>query len=124
MKRQVATWLVGMSVLAMALTGCGEAVADGVPEIIEGRSLCDECGMIIDDVRTAAARRLPDGTSKEFDDIGGMLVDGYRDHDLSAVSWWVFDYGPSDALLLGSDSFEDSGDLLSPMGWGAESCRG
>ena len=61
-------WLL---VLAALSSGCGTAVADGVPGIVEGRSVCDECGMTIDDIRLAAAWRLPDGTSRVFDDIGG-----------------------------------------------------
>ena len=116
--RLAASWLIGLSVLVVLSAGCGEAAADGVPEIIEGRSVCAECGMIIDDVRMAAAWRLPDGTSKVFDDIGGMLVDGYKHGDLEATGRWVFDYGTGDAVPAGSASFVASGGLMTPMGWG------
>ncbi|MBC8194875.1 MAG: nitrous oxide reductase accessory protein NosL [Acidimicrobiia bacterium] len=117
-RRLGASWLIGLSVLVMLSAGCGEATTDGVPEIIEGRSVCDECGMIIDDVRMAAAWRLPDGTSRVFDDIGDMLVNGYKHGDLEATGRWVFDYDTGDAVPVGSASFVASGDLMTPMGWG------
>ena len=116
--RRVGILLAGLLLLAGLFTGCGELAADGIPEIIEGRSVCAECGMIIDDVRMAAAWRLPDGTSKVFDDIGGMLVDGYKNDELSAAGRWAFDYGTGDAVPVGSASFVASGDLSTPMGWG------
>ncbi len=115
---RVGVLLAGLLLLAGLSTGCGEGAADGAPEIIEGRSVCSECGMIIDDVRMAAAWRLPDGTSRVFDDIGDMLVNGYKSDDLGATGKWAFDYGTADAVPVGSAFFVASGELSTPMGWG------
>jgi len=116
--RAVPSRLASLLVLVALSSGCGATVADGVPEIIEGRSVCDECGMTIDDIRLAAAWRLPDGTSKVFDDIGGMLVNGEEVGDLDSKGRWVFDHDTGDAVPVAEASFVASGKLVTPMGWG------
>ena len=108
-------WLL---VLAALSSGCGTAVADGVPGIVEGRSVCDECGMTIDDIRLAAAWRLPDGTSRVFDDIGGVVVNGDEAGNLEPTGRWVFDHDTGDAVPVGEASFVASGKQTTPMGWG------
>ncbi len=112
---RVGTVLVALVLLA---TACGTAVADGVPEIIEGRSVCDECGMVIDDIRLAAAWRLPDGSPRVFDDIGGMLVHGDEMGDTGPVGKWVFDHGTGDAVPASSALFVAGGEVSTPMAWG------
>ncbi|MBC8363992.1 MAG: nitrous oxide reductase accessory protein NosL [Actinobacteria bacterium] len=110
--------LAGLLVLASFAVACGTAQADGVPEIREGRSVCDECGMIIDDLSLAAAWRLPDGTPRLFDDIGGMLVNGAEYGDLTAVNRWVFDRDTADTVPAGSATFVADAGLVTPMAWG------
>ena len=63
-------------VMALAAACGGSDEATGPPEIVEGRTICDECGMIIDEIRFAASYRTADGTEHRFDDIGGMLARG------------------------------------------------
>ena len=107
------------AVLSVAVTSaCGGASADGPPEIVEGRTECDECHMIIDDTRFAAAYRLPDGTERRFDDIGDMVTRGHRNGELGEADVYVFDYYTKDPLLAKDATFIVSSDVLTPMAWG------
>ncbi len=109
-------FLVAMVILAGA---CGSDDGDsGAPEIVEGRTMCDECGMLIDDVRFAASYRTPDGQERRFDDIGGMLTQGQRNGLLETAEIWVHDYESGEPLAVAEATFVISDDIMTPMGWG------
>lgn len=119
--RTARTALAGLAIIfasAVALAGCGGNNADEPPEMIEGRTECDECHMIIDDTRFAAAYRLPDGEEKTFDDIGDMLNHGQRNDELADADIWVFDYDSRDAIKAPDASYVVSSDVVTPMASG------
>lgn len=117
MKIWWAKW--GLALLALtAAVGCSGTAQEGAPEVIEGRSVCDECGMIIDDVRYAAALRLADGTPKVFDDIGGLLAWVMERGAESDGQRWVFDRHSGDAVPASEAFYVFSENEITPMGWG------
>ena len=48
--------------------------------------------MSIDEARFAAAYRLPDGTEKKFDDLGGLIVHARESGQLEDATVWVHDF--------------------------------
>ncbi|MCP5025473.1 MAG: hypothetical protein GY929_04235 [Actinomycetia bacterium] len=107
---------MAMVILAGA---CGsDAEASGPPDIVEGRTMCDECGMLIDDVRFAASYRTADGEERRFDDIGGMLNQGQRNGDLETAEIWVHDYESGEPLPVAEATYVMADDVMTPMGWG------
>jgi copper chaperone NosL len=105
--------------LAFVLTACGGAsVASGPPEIDYGRDICIECGMIIDDPRFAASYRLPDGTEKGFDDLGGLIIQGRESDELADAEVWVSDF--EDQVFIEADDafYVPTLGVTSPMGHG------
>lgn len=102
-----------------ALTSCGDSdESSGPPEIVEGRTICDECGMIIDEIRFAAAYRTADGVERRFDDIGGMLAQGHRDGLLADSEIWVHDFDSHAPIAAPDATFVLSGQVTTPMAWG------
>lgn len=65
-----------VGVLVAVLAGCNRAVV-GPPAIVIDRTACARCGMLVSEVRYAAAAEI-DGAPRIFDDIGCLL------HDLQA----------------------------------------
>jgi len=62
-------------VLLLILTACGDDIStDQPPEIRYGEEACDECHMLIQDKRFAAAYITEDGQPYRFDDIGDMFL--------------------------------------------------
>ncbi len=110
--------LVATVVLGLATSACSGSEASGTPEIVEGRTECDECHMIIDDTRFAGAYRLPDGTEKRFDDIGDMIVHATDNDELGGAEVYVFDYYSKDALLAPDATFVIGDETSTPMGSG------
>jgi len=107
-------------VLAVALTaaGCSAAEATGPPEINYGRGICIECGMVIDEARFAAAYRLPDGTEKIFDDVGGLIIQGRETGDVDNASIWVHDFETEEWIEAEATFYVPTMAVASPMGHG------
>jgi len=107
-------------VLAMALTaaGCAAAEATGPPEINYGRDICIECGMIIDEARFAAAYRLPDGTEKIFDDVGGLIIQSRETGAVDSASIWVHDFETEEWIEAEAAFYVPTMAVPSPMGHG------
>ncbi len=110
--------LIGLLVLIVLLGACGSAAADEPPEISYGRDECDECHMIIDDPRSAAAYRLPDGTAVKFDDIGGLLIHGHEAGELADAKVWVHDYETEEWIEGVSAWYVHSSEVSTPMAFG------
>jgi copper chaperone NosL len=112
--------LVGLVIgLGLVTAACGGDSDSGPPEIVEGRTQCDECQMVIDDVRFAASYRLGDGTEKTFDDIGDMLAQGQREGELAEAEIWVYDRESGEPIPAEEASYVVSGGSVeTPMGWG------
>ena len=105
--------------LLLVVSACaGVQAADGPPEINYGRDICIECGMIIDDPRFAAAYRLEDGTQREFDDLGGLVIYGRENGELDVASVWVSDF--DDEVMIDAETahFVPTRGVASPMGHG------
>ncbi len=106
-------------VLAFLVVGCsGAASLDDPPDLNIGRDICERCGMIIEDVRFAAGFRLEDGTSRVFDDIGGMLAWGRLTGELEAGRVWVHDFHSESWVDATTATFVLSSDIPTPMAFG------
>ena len=108
-------WILPLLMTSLAFS-CSTTPQEGVPEILEGRSVCAECGMIIDDVTFAAALRLNDGTPKVFDDIGGLL--SWVEYQEATGLMWVFDWDTRQAVPADQAFYVFNSHHLTPMGWG------
>lgn len=105
--------------LALGLTACGgDDGAGRPPEIVYGRDVCTECGMIISEERFAAAYEV-EGEDKAFDDVGDMLAHGLRQGELgSETAAWVHDHDTSEWLDAATAWFVHDADIVTPMGHG------
>lgn len=112
---------VPMLILALLLVlgACSTGGSpDDPPNLNLGRDVCERCGMIIEDARFASGYRLADGTSKVFDDIGGMLVWAKLAGDLDEARMWVHDYHSMEWIEASAATFVISGDIMTPMAFG------
>ncbi|MCC7163681.1 MAG: nitrous oxide reductase accessory protein NosL [Anaerolineae bacterium] len=108
--------LLFILVMVIGLVGCGQSANDiGAPEIFYGQDVCDECSMIISDVRFAAATIDLNGNIHKFDDIGGMVV-YHMDHPESQVrAYFVHDYNTQVWLRGETAYYVHSPQIQSPM---------
>jgi len=113
-----ASLLLVLLAFAVILGACANQPTAGPPQIIEGRSLCAECHMSIDDIRFAAAYRLTDGTERVFDDIGDMATHAITEPEFQTASIWVFDYSTKEPIPATKAWFIHSKNLVSPMASG------
>lgn len=111
-------FLAVMLLLAGLLAGCSSGVAvDTPPEIRYGEESCDQCRMIINEARFAAAYVTRSGTVRRFDDIGNMLLfDAARGEEV--VVFWVHDYDTAAWLKAPQAFFVVKSGILTPMGHG------
>lgn len=108
-----------MTVLMLLASACaGSAAADGPPEINYGRDLCVNCGMIISEERFAAAYRLPDGTERIFDDLGGLIRHGQETGELDVADVWVHDYETEEWVAAEDAHFIVTRSVATPMAFG------
>jgi copper chaperone NosL len=103
-------------VVILALAACAPALeGEQPPAISYGQDLCDECGMLIDDARFAAATIDLKGNPHKFDDIGGMLV-YHMDHPQFGVrAYFVHDYSTQTWLRGETAFYVRSPQIQSPM---------
>jgi copper chaperone NosL len=106
--------------LAMVASACGSSAPAeiGPPEIVLGEDRCVECGMIISDLRFAAAAVTPEGASLLFDDIGDMLRYRTRAELPEGTVYFVHDYDSREWLEADSAFYVQSNRIHSPMGSG------
>lgn len=105
--------------LAILLSACSTTDSSGSPpDIVYGRHICLECGMIITDERVAAAYEW-EGEDRLFDDIGDMLIYGNRTGELdTATRVWVHDYDTATWIDALTASFVSGTDMTAHMGRG------
>ncbi len=111
-------WALAALVLLFWVAACGGgAPADGPPEVRYGEDVCDECHMIINDARFAAAYRTVGGDVRRFDDIGDMVVYYIRTGE-EVAAFWVHDYGTKAWVRAEEAVFVRSPSVQTPMGHG------
>lgn len=103
----------------LLLTACtSQPSGPQPPEISYGQEMCDQCGMMIDEPRFAAAILLTNGEYRKFDDVGEMLVYQMEHPEDQVSAWFVHDYN-SQGWIRGETAFYvRSEELHTPMGMG------
>ena len=91
--------------------------ADQPPTIRYGEDPCDECFMLINEKRFAAAYVTEQGEVRRFDDIGCMIVH-MKKHADKVKKFWVVDYNSQRWLDAQRAYFVKSTQLETPMGYG------
>ncbi len=95
--------------------GCGH---DGMtPWIRLGNDACDECHMIISELKDAAVIRISNGMEYRFDDIGCFL-NFLKRFNGSVESAFVYDYFRGDWIRPEEAVFIQSAEFRTPMGYG------
>ena len=111
--------LLAVSLLAIALNGCGGREADGPPAVRLGDSVCDQCNMIISDARWATATIIDGprgGEPRLFDDFN-CQVNFEREQSAQAVlARWSHSHATSEWISTESAQFLISPEIRSPMG--------
>jgi copper chaperone NosL len=104
--------------LVLLLSACaGAADLDQPPEIRYGEDACDECNMIINEPRFAAAYYTADGTARRFDDIADMCA-YHLAHEEEVARFWVHDYETEEWLRAEEATFVIGDDVYTPMASG------
>lgn len=118
MKRAPVAWLLGLFIAAALLAGCGaESSLDEPPVILYGQDVCDECNMIINEAKHAAAYVTTAGEARRFDDIGDMLVYHARNRE-DVHLFWVHDYNTEEWVHADQATYVLNSGRATPMGWG------
>lgn len=99
----------------LALTSCAKQ-AGGPPSIRYGKDLCNECRMIINEDRFAAAAAAPSGQAAKFDSVGCLLR--YKQSRPELEKIWVKSYGTAEWLDAANAFFVFSEQISAPMGHG------
>ncbi len=103
---------------AAIFSNCGSGSdLDQPPQIMLGQDPCDECRMIINEVRFAAAYTTADGQRRFFDDIGCMIVHHNKLHE-SAARFWVADFRDGRWLPAEKALFIVGSEIPTPMAFG------
>lgn len=105
---------LGMPAVAGA---CGGSGSDGPPEIVLGRTECEQCHMIITELRFAGAYRTAAGEEHRFDDIGDMVEYAQQHGEVDGSTFWVWDYDSEQPLEAPEATFVRSPELSTPMDW-------
>lgn len=112
-------WMVLLLLLMVgSIVGCGGDAPMGPPEIVYGRDICSECGMIVSEPRFAAAYRDAEGVPFIFDDIADLLVHADRAGVTAEMTAWVHDYDTEEWVDAPAGWFVHSDDIVTPMGGG------
>lgn len=110
-------WLT-LAVMLLGIAACGgRTPADRPPEIRYGEDACDECHMLVNEPRFAAAYVTENGETRRFDDIGDMVLYYTRTGE-RVEAFWVHDYEMEEWLRAEKATFVRSPDVHTPMGHG------
>lgn len=110
------------AVLAAVLLLVACTTADGPPAVTLDRTACSFCGMLVSDLRFAAALRPgPGEPAQVFDDIGCMLQSWRQAPDMTAAVAWVMD--EDGEWVPARDATFVRGAITTPMGGGIVAFR-
>ncbi|MDW8326069.1 MAG: nitrous oxide reductase accessory protein NosL [Anaerolineales bacterium] len=110
-----AAWGAG----ALALAACAPQSAEPQPpEIAYNHDTCDNCGMLISEVRFACASLLIKGGYRKFDDIGCLAAYHTDRPNEQAAAYFVHDYHSESWIRGESATYVHSPKIASPMGHG------
>jgi len=109
--------LVVGTLVILALSCSSPINVEKPPEIRYGEDVCAECHMFISEERFAAAYVLPDGTSRLFDDLGGML-EYDRANDEAVAIYWAHDFHSGEWVKAPEATIVLSDAIVTPMGHG------
>lgn len=111
-------WILSIVIAeVLALSGCSGSSPDQPPKIRYGEDMCDECKMLINEARFAAAYITENGETRRFDDIGGMFF-YHQQHPEPVARYWVHNYRTG-AWLRGDQAiFVQSPEIQTPMAYG------
>ncbi len=105
--------------LVVLLAACRQAdTGPQPPDIAYGQDMCDECGMVIDQPKFAAATVLTTGESHKFDDIGEMVAYHMEHPDQTVEAWFVHDYYSEEWIRAETAYYIVSSELMTPMSFG------
>lgn len=120
MNRRAAV-LAGLVLAAVGVAGCRSETPVGPPTVKYGRDQCAECGMIINEERSACALLVDAGGVPEtllFDDIGDML-DYERKHTLlRVIARYVHDHTDLSWIAAEGAVYLVGTTIQTPMGSG------
>jgi len=112
--------LLATLVMVAALGACSPE--QGPPDIALDRTACAHCGMLVSDLRFAAAIRVrPNEAAQVFDDIGCMLRAWHEAGDTSEALAWAMDV--DDSWVPAPEATFVSGSITTPMGGGIVAFR-
>jgi len=115
--------LLSLVLIGFVMLGCqSSAQFDKPPDIRYGEDVCDECRMIINEPRFAAAYVTRQGEVRRFDDIGDM-VQYHRKHAEEVAVFWVHDFETEEWLRADQAVFVISSEIHTPMGHGIVAVR-
>jgi copper chaperone NosL len=107
-----------ISILVLILLGCQSgSQLDQPPTIRYGEDPCDECYMLINEARFAAAYVVKSGEARRFDDIGCLLI-YYDKHQEDVNHFWITDFLSRNWIRAVSAVFVKSDSIQTPMGFG------
>ena len=101
------------------LSGCGRGSSDGPPQMRLGDTVCDQCNMIISDVRWATATMVKGTRGTEprlFDDFNCQVGYEVAHPELAVVSRWSHSYTTGEWIGTERAGFLMSPKLRTPMG--------
>lgn len=107
-----------LTLMLIALVGCGESNPDAPPEIRLGDSICIECGMIVSDERFGTATIVEGYRGSQaliFDDYNCQRNFELKHPDLKIMTRWSRDYETLEWFHTGDGWFVESVQIRSPM---------
>lgn len=104
-------------ILPVLSGGCKNSNEEVPPKIIPGQDACDNCVMLINEIKYAAAVTLSNGEEKRFDDISCML--SYIQGNKQKIKYfWVYDFISDSSLHAEKAFYVKSKKEITPMGGG------
>jgi copper chaperone NosL len=111
------------ALVVLLATGCPSGGGErGPPALRYGEDACDECHMLINEARYAAAYATPAGEERRFDDVGDLLAYQQRTGE-EAEGVWVHDLDDAGWVAARDARFVKAPDVTTPMGSGIVAFR-
>lgn len=117
-RRNLASRLGAIALGVIAVTGCGSGEGSGPPALYLDDSICAQCGMIISDVRFAAATVVTEdrgASSYLFDDYNCQVNFEVMNPGMTVSSRWAHDYESGQWTNAEQTHYLRSDNLKTPM---------